>query len=246
MQDDLAAHLEQEQQRRRERESEQAQAQQQQQPVRTLASNDDKAHVLADLEAYDSVELRRAAARQQMALAAQQLLHVRGTGWGCVRAAFPVVCCTWVPLLTLTLPPPPRTPSATWQSCASLLSCCMMATNRRVDAPRVTCVCAPITEASAPVQVARLAMLTLLAVFRDVLPGYRIRPPTDKELEMSVSAIEWYRAELRKDPRRGQPHLPTLPPRTHAAHAPRCLKRSSGCETLRASCCGPTSNTYAR
>jgi hypothetical protein len=36
-------------------------------------------------------------------------------------------------------------------------------------------------------QVVRLAMLSLLAVFRDVLPGYRIRLPTEKELAMPVS-----------------------------------------------------------
>ena len=36
-------------------------------------------------------------------------------------------------------------------------------------------------------QVARLAMLSLAAVFRDILPGYRIRPPTEKELAMAVS-----------------------------------------------------------
>eukprot|EP00887_Chlorella_sp_A99_P004044 scaffold11.g4044.t1 len=36
-------------------------------------------------------------------------------------------------------------------------------------------------------QVCRLAMLSLLAVFLDVLPGYRIRPPTEKEQEMAVS-----------------------------------------------------------
>lgn len=37
------------------------------------------------------------------------------------------------------------------------------------------------------VQVARLAMLSLLAVFKDILPGYRIRLPTEKELEIPVS-----------------------------------------------------------
>lgn len=37
------------------------------------------------------------------------------------------------------------------------------------------------------VQVAKLAMLSLTAVFRDILPGYRIRLPTDKELAMPVS-----------------------------------------------------------
>ena len=36
-------------------------------------------------------------------------------------------------------------------------------------------------------QVARLAMLSLLAVFKDILPGYRIRMPTEKELEIAVS-----------------------------------------------------------
>jgi hypothetical protein len=29
-------------------------------------------------------------------------------------------------------------------------------------------------------------MVTLLAVFKDVLPGYRIRPPTEKELQVKV------------------------------------------------------------
>lgn len=36
-------------------------------------------------------------------------------------------------------------------------------------------------------QIVRLAMLSLLAVFKDVLPGYRIRLPTEKELAMPVS-----------------------------------------------------------
>ena len=36
-------------------------------------------------------------------------------------------------------------------------------------------------------QVCKLAMLSLLAVFKDILPGYRIRLPTDKELEIPVS-----------------------------------------------------------
>lgn len=35
--------------------------------------------------------------------------------------------------------------------------------------------------------IARMAMLSLLAVFKDIVPGYRIRLPTQKELEMQVS-----------------------------------------------------------
>lgn len=35
--------------------------------------------------------------------------------------------------------------------------------------------------------VSRLALLSGLAVYRDVLPGYRIRPPTEAELGMRVS-----------------------------------------------------------
>eukprot|EP00983_Pelagomonas_calceolata_P106904 1159283-Pelagomonas_calceolata.AAC.5 len=35
-------------------------------------------------------------------------------------------------------------------------------------------------------QVSRLAMVSLLAVFKDIIPGYRIRPPTEKELEVKV------------------------------------------------------------
>jgi nucleolar complex protein 3 len=37
------------------------------------------------------------------------------------------------------------------------------------------------------VVVARLASLSALLVFKDLAPGYRIRPPTEKELEMTVS-----------------------------------------------------------
>ena len=32
-----------------------------------------------------------------------------------------------------------------------------------------------------------MAMLSLLAVFKDICPGYRVRLPTDKELEVKVS-----------------------------------------------------------
>ncbi len=35
-------------------------------------------------------------------------------------------------------------------------------------------------------QVARLALLSLFAVFKDIVPGYRIRPPSEKELEVKV------------------------------------------------------------
>ncbi|KAG2451742.1 hypothetical protein HYH02_003522 [Chlamydomonas schloesseri] len=41
--------------------------------------------------------------------------------------------------------------------------------------------------ADADSMVSRLAMLSLLAVFKDILPGYRIRPPSDKEQEVKVS-----------------------------------------------------------
>lgn len=36
-------------------------------------------------------------------------------------------------------------------------------------------------------QVARLALLSCAAVYKDVLPSYRIRLPTEKELAMPVS-----------------------------------------------------------
>ncbi len=36
-------------------------------------------------------------------------------------------------------------------------------------------------------QVRRLAQLSLLAVMRDIVPGYRIRLPTEKELAAPVS-----------------------------------------------------------
>uniref|UniRef100_A0A7N0UTD6 Nucleolar complex protein 3 homolog n=1 Tax=Kalanchoe fedtschenkoi TaxID=63787 RepID=A0A7N0UTD6_KALFE len=37
--------------------------------------------------------------------------------------------------------------------------------------------------------IVKLGLLSLLAVFRDIIPGYRIRLPTDKELEMKVSKV---------------------------------------------------------
>ena len=38
-----------------------------------------------------------------------------------------------------------------------------------------------------PPQVRRLAQLSLLAVMRDIVPGYRVRLPTEKELAVPVS-----------------------------------------------------------
>ncbi|CAM8992703.1 unnamed protein product [Rhodiola kirilowii] len=38
-------------------------------------------------------------------------------------------------------------------------------------------------------EIVKLGLLSLLAVFRDIIPGYRIRLPTDKELEMKVSKV---------------------------------------------------------
>ncbi len=35
---------------------------------------------------------------------------------------------------------------------------------------------------------ARLALVSTLAVVKDIAPGYRIRPPTDKELQVKVRA----------------------------------------------------------
>jgi hypothetical protein len=37
-----------------------------------------------------------------------------------------------------------------------------------------------------PPQVSRLALLSLFAVFKDILPGYRIRPPSDKEQDVKA------------------------------------------------------------
>ena len=38
-------------------------------------------------------------------------------------------------------------------------------------------------------QVQRLALLSLLAVFQDILPAYRIRNPTEKELQVRVQGL---------------------------------------------------------
>ncbi|GMJ11650.1 NucleOlar Complex associated 3 [Hibiscus trionum] len=37
------------------------------------------------------------------------------------------------------------------------------------------------------ISIVKLGLLSLLAVFKDIIPGYRIRLPTEKELEMNVS-----------------------------------------------------------
>ena len=42
-------------------------------------------------------------------------------------------------------------------------------------------------------QVQRLALLSLLAVFQDILPAYRIRPPTGKELQVRVQGLRCMR-----------------------------------------------------
>lgn len=39
------------------------------------------------------------------------------------------------------------------------------------------------------VHIARLAMLSCLAVFKDILPGYRIRPPTEQELQVGCEVM---------------------------------------------------------
>ncbi|KAK9275353.1 hypothetical protein L1049_022617 [Liquidambar formosana] len=48
--------------------------------------------------------------------------------------------------------------------------------------------------------IVKLGMLSLLAVFKDIIPGYRIRLPTEKELEMTVSKdvkkMRYYEATL--------------------------------------------------
>ena len=37
------------------------------------------------------------------------------------------------------------------------------------------------------VQVSRPAMLSLIAVFRDIVPGYRVRPPTEADTDAVLS-----------------------------------------------------------
>ncbi|RVW89587.1 Nucleolar complex protein 3-like [Vitis vinifera] len=48
--------------------------------------------------------------------------------------------------------------------------------------------------------IVKLALLSLLAVFKDIIPGYRIRLPTEKELEMTVS----------KEVKKKRPHFSIL------------------------------------
>lgn len=43
-------------------------------------------------------------------------------------------------------------------------------------------------------QISRLALLSLLAVFKDIIPGYRIRLPSAEELKIKVSAPSSSRA----------------------------------------------------
>ena len=48
--------------------------------------------------------------------------------------------------------------------------------------------------------IAQLAMLSLVAVFKDVCPGYRIRLPTEKELQTQVRTSDSMEA-VRVEPR---------------------------------------------
>ena len=66
-------------------------------------------------------------------------------------------------------------------------------------------------------QVARLAMVSQAAVFRDIAPGYRVRLPTDKELAMPVS----------KDVRRLRDHEAALL-RAYQARPPRSARHRAG------------------
>lgn len=59
--------------------------------------------------------------------------------------------------------------------------------NNKVQAPRTRIGILLTLLQDGDTKVQNLAMLSLLAVFRDVLPSYRIRLPTEKELEQKVS-----------------------------------------------------------
>ena len=74
--------------------------------------------------------------------------------------------------------------------------------------------------------VARLASLSAMLVYKDLAPGYRIRPPTDKELEMTVSkevrATRDYETAFLK----GVQLAFTVLPASAAESCPRCALRS--------------------
>ena len=59
--------------------------------------------------------------------------------------------------------------------------------NPQVKAPRTRIGILLTLLEDGDVKVQNLAMLSLLAVFRDVLPSYRIRLPMEKELQQKVS-----------------------------------------------------------
>ncbi|EFJ44448.1 hypothetical protein VOLCADRAFT_121316 [Volvox carteri f. nagariensis] len=69
----------------------------------------------------------------------------------------------------------------------------------------------------------RLALLSLYAVFKDILPGYRIRPPSEKEMEVKVSKevakLREYEQTLLKS---YQTYLRSL------LDASRCVERGTG------------------
>jgi hypothetical protein len=45
----------------------------------------------------------------------------------------------------------------------------------------------PSTSVGQPLQVSKLALLSLMAIFRDILPGYKIRKLSDEELQVQVT-----------------------------------------------------------
>ena len=81
--------------------------------------------------------------------------------------------CPWTSVFVLQL-----TSQRSWRHGQIICCCCNASTAHRAHLT--------LAHACAP-QIVRLALLSLLAVFRDILPGYRIRLPTEKELAMPVS-----------------------------------------------------------
>jgi hypothetical protein len=49
------------------------------------------------------------------------------------------------------------------------------------------CPSSPSSSVGQPLQVSKLALLSLMAIFRDILPGYKIRKLSDEELQVQVT-----------------------------------------------------------
>ena len=140
------------------------------------------------LRGIQSKELRRQAAKQQLATAAQQLLQDPEKQLPQLRALLELLRDEDAQVRPAGRQRRCRSHACSTCGCANLLcsparpACVRLFPVGRNDMNTSK----PVPRPPAALQVCRLAMLTLLAVFRDLIPAYRIRPVHEEEAPEQV------------------------------------------------------------